>query len=528
MAETIVQQPGATSVQHSFSELPAADVNRSTFDRSRGWKSTMPEAGILYPCFVDEYLPGDSMSVRSTAFVRLATPLKPIMDTLHVQMHWFSVANRLVWPEFVNMMGERTSPTMDPEDFTVPMVQFDAAGEADTVADYFGLPVGQPGSMRVSALPFRAYKLIWSEWFRDQNFDPEYDIENESSYIELRSVRRRYKSKDYYTSTLPWAQKGDEVVIPLADEGYVYGEGVADGKIVAIRDKDSDLADWTMTANDAFAGRVDFADGVPGIGDKAYLYVDLANATAVSINELRTAFQIQKLLERDARSGTRYIETVLAHFAVQGDDRRQFRPEFLGSGSAVMNISPVANTTGTAEQPQGELSAVGTGLCRSSWTKAFTEHGIVIGMISIKSELTYQNGIERMWSRETRYDFYWPSFQHLGEQAVLNKEIFFSGNAQVDNAVFGYQERWSEYRYAQSKVCGKFRSSDPESLDVWHLAQDITDTPTLSTLFLLDIPPVDRVIAVPSEPHFLADVWHEVKHTRPMPVYSIPGYIDHF
>lgn len=531
--EVIVQQPGTTSSQKRYETVPSAEgTERSTFDRSHKWASPLREAGRLYPILVDEYMPGDTFKCKTTAFVRLATPLQPIMDTLHVDIHTFCVANRLVYSDWPYLLGERKTIDDDPSNYSVPTLTVDLSpfriDDGLYLPDYMGLPVGNAdgATIEVNAMPIRAYNLIVSEWFRDQN------VESEKTDQELNSlaVAYRHKHKDYFTSALPFAQRGDPVVIPIGQEAIVRvgpnGETVVpDGTLY-----------WTNAAGTFEhyqsadpGGSLQIKGGVnpPGtIGDNQ-LFADLTEATSTSINDLRTAFQIQRLLERDARSGVREVEVVLAHFGVMQDDRRQFRPELLGVGTGIINISPVASTVATTEAPQGDLSAVGTGITTCQWEKSFTEHGHVISLISVRSELTYQQGIEKMWSRRSRYDFYWPVFQHLGEQAVLNKEIYADGSAN-DDLVFGYQGRWDEYRIKLGRICNRFRSAASASLDVWHLAQDFSEVPTLNVSFLRDIPPVNRIIAVPSESHFLADVWHEYYCTRPMPVYNVPGLIDHF
>lgn len=535
MAESIVRQPGAASSQHSFSDLPAADVQRSTFDRSHGWKSTIPTAGLLYPCFVDEMVPGDSISIQCNAFVRLATPLKPIMDTLHVQVHFFACAMRLLQHDFVNVMGERNQPDDDISGLTIDTVPVPLDQAAGTVFDYLGLPIGQPATVEVSALYPRAYHFIANEWYNDQNINDRKGIDTNISYDSLKDLRWRNKTKDYFSSAQLWPQKGDEVIIPLGQ----YAEVIPDpDKTGAPQVRFSGANDGQSQELGLRAGGDNFSVDAQNatqagsfdrmIWTDPQLVADLASATATSINDLRTAWQVQRLLERDARSGTRYIESVLAFFAVESDDRRQFRPEYLGGGSGTMNVTPVAATVPTEEAAQGELAAVGTGITRCSISHAFTEHSVVMGILSIKSELTYQQGIDKMWLRRTRYDFYYPVFAHLGEQAIQNRELYVSGDEQIDNATFGFAERWSEMKFKHTRLCGDFRSNSPASLDVWHLAQDFEETPTLSQPFIRDEPPIDRVIAVPAEPHFLADVWFNYKHTRPMPIYSVPGLVDHF
>lgn len=533
MAERIVQQPGSTSRNTHYDQLPAAEVERSTFDRSRKWISTLPEAGRLYPMFVEEYLPGDTFSVNTTAFVRLATPLKPIMDLLHVDMHFFAVDNRLVYQDWYNLMGERKSLEDSPDDYSVPQMTADLATAYNTIIDYMGLPVGRPVTLSFNAMPILGYYLIWNEWFRDQSLIEPYDLEA-GSVLAVQPPLSRAKHRDYFSSALPWPQKGDPVLIPLGELAPVQGIGIPttedgqDTSLINVKDTAKGTTNYPFgfVIDDTPVPWYAEADQA-GAAAQPQIFADLSAATAVSINDLRTAFQIQKLLERDARSGSRYVEMTMAHFGVQTADRRAFRPEYLGGGTSIMNVSPVAATVPTEEAPQGELAAVGTGLTKGGFTHSFVEHGFVIGLISVRSELTYQQGVERMWTRETRYDYYFPVFAHLGEQAVKNKEIFLQGTEE-DEGTFGYQERWSEYRTALGKVCGQFRSDHPESLDVWHLAQDFATLPTLGPVFIRDNPPVGRVIAVPSEPHFLADVWHDVKATRPMPVFGVPGLVDHF
>lgn len=520
---------------HQFSQIPRAEIQRSSFNRSHGYKTTF-DSGYLVPFYVDEVLPGDTFNLKCTLFARLATPIVPFMDNMFMETFFFFVPNRLLWDNWQKFNGEQENPG-DSTDFLIPTIKNTGSFTVGGIADYFGIPTGV-NNLEVNTLPFRAYNLIYNEWFRDENLQDSLPVEKGDGPDDVANYKlvRRGKRHDYFTSALPWPQKGPGVEIPLGTSAPIHG--LSNGSLTNLVTSDS----GTIQSIDLSISSGQFAIGTPSrasngkaslsnilVGQPDSIYADLTTATAYTINSLRQAFQVQRLYERDARGGTRYTEILRAHFGVVSPDARLQRPEYLGGSSSPININPVQQTSATdSTSPQGNLAAFGlTSSKIHGFTKSFVEHGYIIGLVNVRADLTYQQGLQRLWSRQTRFDFYWPALAHLGEQAVLNKEIYAQGTA-ADDDVFGYQERYAEYRYYPSLITGKFRSTYAQPLDMWHLSQKFDSLPTLSAQFIEDNPPVSRVIAVQDEPQFLLDTYFSLNCVRPMPVYSVPGLVDHF
>lgn len=521
-------------------------VPRSKFVGSWTRKTAM-DAGLLYPILIDEVLPGDHLTYDVTAYVRMATPLFPLFDNQRIDTHFFYVPSRILWDKWERIMGFQADPG-DVIDLNVPKVEIgEAEATIGSLYDHFGLPTeGQinpaPAFYCVQVLPMRAYNMIWNKWFRDQNLQDSVE-ENTTSdgpddpddYVLLR----RNKFHDYFTSALPWPQKFESPEIPLSGLAPVQGLGLQAAGVGGPAGAFLETGGGTPTygnpqtinaAGTLPVGLVIGVDGLPVTGEPQ-IFADLSQIDGITIGDFRQAMLLQELLERDARGGTRYIEVIKNHFGVNSPDARLQRPEYIGGGSTPLMITPIAQTAPTTGAPLGALGAAGSAAGSHHASYAATEHGYIIGLLSIRTELSYQQGTHRMWFKEDRYDFYWPTLAGLSEQEIRQGELFRTANTTLDFATFGYQERWQEYRTRYSEVCGIMRSYATGTLDAWHLAQEFSPAPALNSGFIEDDPPMDRVLAAGSlavGQQYLADILYKRTAIRPIPTYGIPASLTHF
>ncbi len=520
--------------QHQFSQVPRADIPRSSFNLSHGLKTTF-DVDFLVPMLIMDIIPGDTFNVRASFFMRLATPLHPIMDNMYAETFFFFVPYRTLWVNFEKFHGAQDDPG-DSIDFTIPTLTDGAGIALGDLGDYMGLPINISTNTRVvSAMPFRAYRKIWNDWFRDENLQDKLveqtgngpDTVGLSGYSAV--PQKRGKRFDYFTSCLTAPQKGAAVSMPLGTEAQIFTKALDNESIgVWSTAGAGPTLHRTLEVKTAFPSDVFLDTGT--LADEG-LYADLTGATASTINDIRLAFQTQRLLERDARAGTRYVESLKAHWGVTSPDHRLQRAEFLGGGSTQINVTPIGQTSGqpipAAEDKLGNLSGIGTVSGTHGFSKSFVEHGVLIGLVNVRGDITYSQGLDRMWSKATRFDFFYPVLSQIGEQSVLNQEIWVNNDAN-DLLVFGYQERYAEYRHANSRITGLFRPDAAGTLASWILSEDFATLPTLGQSFIQANTgvPLDRAIAISTEPHFIADFYFQIKAARPMPVYGVPGNID--
>lgn len=522
--------------------VPKSDIPRSNFRIQTALKTAF-NSGDLVPFFITPVTPGDTYRMRGTFFARLATPIFPFMDNLHLDTFYFFCPTRLVWNNFAKFMGEQDNPG-DSIDYTMPQAISKAGGyDVGSVQDFFGLPsagqVGVGGTYEHDACPLRAYYLIYNQWFRDQNLQNSLTVHKDDGPDDFATrpyaLQKRNKRHDYFTGCLPSPQKGNvAATIPLGTSapvtgiGFIQGTGTGIAGPITIRETlspgESPHSD-TYT-NYATAGLVLKTD-TTGNSANPVVQADLTDASAATINQMRTAITLQQFLEKDARGGTRYTEIILSHFNVRSPDARLQRTEYLGGGSQPIQVRPVEQTASTdATSPQGNLAAYAEVVAHHGFHQSFTEHGYIIGLLNVRADLTYQQGLRRFWSRQTRYDYPWPVFANLGEQAVISKEIYLDVNSGNDETVFGYQERYAEERYIPSMITGLMRSTAANTIDTWHLAQDFTSRPTLSSAFIKEAPPLQRVLAVGTDAagqELIMDAFFDINATKALPMYGVPG-----
>jgi hypothetical protein len=510
---------------------PEARIGRSQFNRSHGIKTTF-DASYLVPILVDEVLPGDTFTCSLNGFARIFSPLDaPVMDNIELETLFFFVPTRLIWGNWEAFNGAHDAAGAQDTDYTIPVVATGVTVDHDggtaglDLMAYMGIPHGlSTSSVSVNSLPLRAYNLIYNEWFRDQNVKAQVTVEtgNGPDSISNYGLRKSAKKHDYFTSCLPYLQKADAVSATLTGRVAVATDALDNEDVGVYQQNDGGWRTMDIGSGSAVE--------MQGVAATEYLYADFSlpgqpggDIGGITINGLRQAVGIQRLLEKDARGGTRYVEIIKAHFGVTSPDFRLQRPEYLGGGKSYINVAPVANTSATATEDQGELRGVGTGVISGHrWAKSFVEHGYIIGLVRARGDVTYFQGLDRLWSRSTRYDFYVPDLAGLGEQSVLNKELYVSNDSN-DDLTFGYQARWEEYRTKKSMITGLLNPDATGAVSQWHVAEDFGSLPTLNTTFIEDQTPMSRVTTVDTGPDFLLDLWFDYRCARPIPVYGIPS-----
>lgn len=545
------------NTESHFANNPTIDISRSKFDRSFTHKTTF-NTGDLIPIYCDTtIMPGDTVKMRMSEVVRMATPIAPVLDNANMDTYFFFVPYRLIWDHFKSFMGENeTAPWIQSVAYEIPQIKAPATvgWHKGSLADYFGYPTEVP-DYEASALPFRAYSLIYNEWFRDENlknplyiskgdttivgtdktdlgasYDPVVDTQKGAAPIKAA------KYFDYFTACLPGAQKGPAINVPLGTEAPIMLKPSVEGTLTSgmdgkpIRAIAGSGATLSLKVNEVGGATL-------GSGNQGAMLADLSNAVGATINQLRQAFQIQKFYERQALGGTRYIEMVKSHFEVTNPDFRMQRPEYLGGERIPINMNQVIQSSETDTTPMGTTGAfsVTSNVNEDLFTHSFTEHGILIGLAVVRTVHTYQQGLNRMYSKKKFTDFYFPEFANLGNQAVLNKEIYCQAPSVVDSdgnvineQAFGYQEAWATERYFPDIVTGEFRSNYATSLDVWHYADDYNALPSLGSDWIDETDQnVARTLAVQSQDQFIGDFYFGCVYTRPMPLWSVPGLIDH-
>ncbi len=533
--------------QHNFSQTPSVKVPRSTFDLSHGHKMAFDADDLVPICQPIDVIPGSTFNCRTNFFMRLATPLEPILDNLHFDTFAFFVPYRTLWINHEKFHGAQDDPG-DSISFTIPLISRTDATYSGlgSLWDLFGLPpLAIPTDVPVSAMPFRAYTKIYNDWFRSATLQDTW-IENTDNGPDNLSAAngagnarvipfKRGKRFDYFTSCLPAPQRGTAPTVSLGTKAEIHHPGVT-GTVTAVYGSDPSVAEYRRI--DSGSAQTDLSASTEAAAN--VLFADLSGATGLDINEIRLAFATQHILERDARAGTRYVESLKARWGVTSPDFRLQRAEYLGGGSTRIQINPVeqntASTTPTAPAAQdklGNLAGIGTANGTHSWSKSFVEHGVIIILGNLRGDITYSQGVDRYWSKSTRYDFVYPELANIGEQAVLNSEIWVTGTGTpaTDDLVFGYTGRYDEHRYLSSKLTNIMRPATSGgvptvgTLASWHLSEDFASLPALGATFIEanTAIPLDRAIAITTEPHMIADFYHNIKAALPLPTYGVPG-----